>query len=181
MQITSQISSNSPSLSQECLMHVLDEMQKQAKKLKEHKKKRKANQPSGHLDTQLFPKWWKTHPMKAEAQIKIRAMFKNNSWTISDGKSEATLSINELFPSNKYDILQVKSEDFGRALALRLTNGNVEEEARKLISENKQKTYDISETKIDEAKIIEIVCDVIPLNDYQREIRDAVEGKSYGN
>lgn len=168
---------------QQKIMEELDEMCKQARKIKNRKKKQKSygQKPgapsSGHLDTQLFP----PRSMKAEAQTKIKATLRNNLWTISDGVEEVTLSVEELFPSREYDVSQVKSGDFGVALALRLTNGKLEEEAKKLISENFQETYDISETEVEENKITEIVCDVIPLNDYQKNIRDALEAKFHGN
>lgn len=164
---------------QQKIMGDLDEMCKQARKVRNRKKKQRSygQKPgapsSGHLDTQLFP----LRSMKAEAHTKIKATFRNNSWTINDGVSEVTLSVEDLFPSKEYDVSQVKSEDFGVALALRLTNGKLEEEAKKLISENNQETYDIAATEIGEDKTNEIVCDAIPLNDYQKNIRDSLENR----
>jgi hypothetical protein len=180
MNITSQVSGNSRSIDQKSLMDTLDQMAEQGMRLKETDIKRKKN-GSGYLDTQLFPEWWEKHPMKAEAKKavpKIKAVFQHNTWSVNDGVDEVSLRLEDLFPSKEYDISETKSREFGKALALRLTMGNLNEEANKLVSENKQGFYEISISdvgEIDESKVLQIVCNAIPLNDYQKNIRDSVE------
>lgn len=182
---------------QQKIMEELDFYAGQAKKIKENiikrkaKKKKKKCTPgqttgpcSGKLDTQLFPKWWKAHPMKAEANAKAKAMFfkkeieKDSYWVVQYQNEEAKLTIEELFPSNAYDTNQIKSKDFGIALILRLSKGNLKEEAQKIINENKLQYKDISaEDIMDKEKITHLVSYAIPLNDYQKNIRDALEEK----
>lgn len=189
MQVQGQISGSGSSLNQKSLMAVLDEMREQGKKLRETDLRRHSDKHSGYLDTQLFPDW--TH-QKRKKNVKsasnngvkrnIKGVFQHNQWSITDGVTNISLDVeNDLFPSKEYDIGEVKSESFGRALIARLTQGDLYEEAKKLVDENKQKAYEISMhdvSDVDEQKVLEIVCDVIPLNDYQKNIRDRIASLS---
>ena len=184
-QVTSKenLKSNLP---QAKIMEDLDRMSKEARKIKEKKKKNKA---VGHLDTQLFPEWWKKHPMKAEASNKARAAFFENKqdslqsyWNISFNQQEVSLKIGDLFPSGQYDIHQIKDKDFGIGLILRLTAGDLVEESDKLTKENTTDYHDISlEDFADEEKINNIISNAIPLNDYQKNIRDSLETRQNGH
>ena len=185
MHVKGQISGGGQSLDQKSLMAVLDEMREQGKKLRETDLRRHNGKHSGYLDTQLFPDWpnkKRKHDVKSASKngVKrnIKGVFQHNQWSITDGTTKISLDVeNDLFPSKEYDISEVKSESFGRALVARLTQGDLYEEAKKLVDENKQKAYEISMhdvSDINEQKVLEIVCDVIPLNDYQKNIRDGI-------
>lgn len=171
----------------------LDQMSKQARKIKKKKKcspGQTTGPCSGKLDTQLFPEWWATHPRKAYASKnseKAKAMFfkkeiaKDSHWVVQCKGNEVKLSIGDLFSKGIYDVGEVKSKEFGIALILRLSKGNLKEEAQKLIDENKLQFTEISFEDIkDEEKTTSIISYAIPLNDYQRTIRDSMLEKAIG-
>ena len=177
---------------QQKIMSDLDQMCKQARKIKNRKKKQRSygQKPgapfSGCLDTQLFP----PRQMKAEASEIAKASFfekttcaEDSFWKISYKNEEVIVYIMDLFPSKKYDINQIRTEDFGTALIMRLTNGNsLKEELEKLIKENVMEHHDISMEDIQDKEMIEdVVCEAVPLNDYQKNIRDSLENKASGN
>jgi hypothetical protein len=175
---------------QQKIMADLEQMSKQARKIKNKKRKPRSygqspsGPSSGHLDTQLFP----PRTMKAEASEKAKAMFfkqeiaKDSYWVIQSKGEDAKLSIGDLFNKGIYDISEVKSKEFGIALILRLSKGNIKEEAQKLIDENKLQFTEISFGDIrDEEKITSLISYAIPLNDYQRNIRDSMVEKAIGS
>jgi hypothetical protein len=174
---------------QQKIMADLEQMSKQARKIKNKKRKPRSygqsptGPSSGHLDTQLFP----PRTMKAEASEKAKAMFfkqeivKNSYWVVQSKGEDAKLSIGDLFNKGIYDISEVKSKEFGIALILRLSKGNIKEEAQKLIDENKLQFTEISFGDIrDEEKTTSLISYAIPLNDYQRNIRDSILEKAIG-
>jgi len=174
---------------QQKIMEDLDWMSRQARKIKNKKKKPRSygqsptGPSSGHLDTQLFP----PRPMKAEASKKAKAMFfrkeieKNSYWLIQCGEEEVKLFIKDLFSKNMYDVSEIKAKEFGIALILRLSKGDLKEEAQKLIDENKMQFTEISfEDVKDQEKTAQIVSCAIPLNDYQMTIRDSMLEKAIG-
>jgi len=174
---------------QQKIMEELNWLSKQARKIKNKKRKPRSygqsptGPSSGHLDTQLFP----PRSMKAEAGEKAKAMFfeekieKDSYWTVQCRGEEAKLSIGELFDKGIYDISEVKSKEFGIALILRLSKGNLQEEAKKLIGENKMQFTEISFQDIEEQeKTTNIISYAIPLNNYQRTIRDSMVEKAIG-
>jgi len=166
-------------------------MSKQARRIKNKKKKKPRSYgqsptgpSSGHLDTQLFP----PRSMKAEAGEKAKAMFfkekieKDSYWIVQCRGEEVKLSIGDLFDKKIYDISEIKSKEFGIALILRLSKGNLKEEAQKLIDENKLQFTELSFEDIkDEEKTTSLISYAIPLNDYQRTIRDSMEEKAIGS
>jgi len=171
--------------SQQQITDDLEQLSKKARKIKDKKKKKPlgygqspSGPHSGHLDTQLFP----ARPMKAEASNKARASFirkpveRDSYWKVSYKGDEVKLRIGDLFNNGLYDISEVKSHEFGTALALRLCRGNLQKEAAKLIAENQMQFTKISSRDfVNINKIIDIVSCAIPLNDYQRQIRDDME------
>jgi hypothetical protein len=172
---------------QQKIMADLDLMSKQARKIKNRKRKPRSygqsptGPSSGHLDTQLFP----PRSMKAEASEKAKAMFfkreiaQDSYWVVQCKGEEVKLSIGDLFSKGLYDVGEVKSKEFGIALILRLSKGNPKEEGQKLIDENKMQFTEISfEDVNDEEKTTSIISFAIPLNDYQRTIRDSMLEKA---
>jgi len=172
---------------QQKIMADLDLMSKQARKIKNRKRKPRSygqsptGPSSGHLDTQLFP----PRTMKAEASEKAKAMFfkreidQDSYWIVQCKGEEVKLSIGDLFSKGLYDVGEVKSKEFGIALILRLSKGNLKEEGQKLIDENKMQFTEISfEDVNDEEKTTSIISFAIPLNDYQRTIRDSMLEKA---
>src|ERR1035437_8415944 len=172
---------------QQKIMEDLAWMSKQARKIKNRKRKPRSygqspNGPSsGHLDTQLFPH----RTMKAEASEKAKAMFfkreiaKDSYWVVQCKGEEVKLSIGDLFSKGIYDVGEIKSKEFGIALILRISKGNPKEEAPKLINENTMQFTEISfEDVSDEEKTTNIISYAIPLNDYQRTIRDSMLEKA---
>jgi len=175
---------------QQKIMDELNWMSKQARKIKNKKRKPRSygqsptGPSSGHLDTQLFP----PRTMKAEASEKAKAMFfkeeieKDSYWVVQCRGEEAKLSIGDLFNKGLYDISEIKSKEFGIALILRLTKGNIKEESQKLIDENNMQFTEISFEDIqDQERITSIISYAIPLNDYQRTIRDSMLEKAIGS
>ena len=175
---------------QQKIMADLDQMSKQARKIKNKKRKPRSygqsptGPSSGYLDTQLFP----PRTMKAEASEKAKAMFfkreiaQDSYWVVQCKGEEVKLSIGDLFSKGLYDISEVKSKEFGIALILRLSKGNPKEEGQKLIDENKMQFTEISFEDINnEEKTTSIISYGIPLNDYQRSIRDSMEEKAIGS
>jgi len=172
-------------------MEELNWLSKQARKIKKKKKCSPGQTKgpcSGKLDTQLFPEWWAKHPRKAYASGKAKAMFfkkeiaNDSYWVIQCGGEEVQLSIADLFNKGMYDISEVKSKEFGIALILRLSKGNIKEEAKKLIEENNMQFTEISFEDVgDIEKTTSIISYGIPLNDYQRTIRDSMEEKAIGS
>jgi hypothetical protein len=175
---------------QQKIMADLDLMSKQARKIKNRKRKPRSygqsptGPSSGHLDTQLFP----PRSMKAEASEKAKAMFfkreiaQDSYWVVQCKGEEVKLSIGDLFSKGLYDVGEVKSKEFGIALILRLSKGNPKEEGQKLIDENKMQFTEISfEDVNDEEKTTSIISFAIPLNDYQRTIRDSMLEKAIGS
>ena len=175
---------------QQKIMADLDLMSKQARKIKNRKRKPRSygqsptGPSSGHLDTQLFP----PRAMKAEASEKAKAMFfkreiaQDSYWIVQCKGEEVKLSIGELFSKGLYDVGEVKSKEFGIALILRLSKGNPKEEGQKLVDENKMQFTEISFEDIgDEEKTTSIISFAIPLNDYQRTIRDSMLEKAIGS
>jgi hypothetical protein len=166
-------------------MDELERLSKQSRKIKNKKKKKPlgygqspSGPHSGHLDTQLFP----SRPMKAEASSKARASFVKKSleresyWLVRYKGDEVKLRIGDLFNDGLYDIGEIGSKEFGIALALRLCKGDIKEEATKLIAENKMQFTEISSYDfINLNKMTDIVSCAIPLNNYQRRIRDDME------
>lgn len=175
--------------SQQKTIDELNWLSKQARKIKNKKRKPRSygqsptGPSSGHLDTQLFP----PRPMKAEASEKAKAIFfkkeiaKDSYWVVQCKGEEVKLSIGELFSKGVYDVSEVKSKEFGIALILRLIKGNPKEEAQKLIDENKMNFTEISFEEIQDIdKITNTISYAIPLNDYQRKIRDSMLEKAIG-
>jgi len=175
---------------QQKIMEELNWLSKQARKIKNKKRKPRSygqsptGPSSGHLDTQLFP----PRTMKAEASEKAKAMFfkreiaKDSYWVVQYRGGEVKLSIGDLFSKGIYDIGEVKSKEFGIALILRLSKGNLKEEAEKLVDENKLQFTEISFEDIKkEEKTTSIISYAIPLNDYQRTIRDSMLEKAIGS
>jgi len=168
----------------------LESISKLARKIKKKKKctpGQTTGPCSGKLDTQLFPEWWATHPRKAYASSTAKAMFfkqpieKDSYWVIQYKEDEVKLNIGDLFNKGIYDVSEIKSKEFGIALILRLTKGNIKEEAKKLIDENKLSFTEISSEEIrDVEKITNMISYAIPLNEYQRNIRDSIMEKSIG-
>ena len=175
---------------QQKIMADLDWMSKMARKIKNKKKKKKKPRSygqspdgpsSGHLDTQLFP----PRKMKAEASKKAKATFfkreieKQSYWVVQYDGKEARLTIGELFPSGLYDVKEIKSKEFGIALILRLSKGELLEESLKLMRENGLQFTEISVEDVkDNDKTISLISYAIPLNDYQKTIRDSMVQKS---
>jgi len=135
--------------------------------------------------------------MRSAASVSraVDAKFVENSeasesgWFVGDETGGRLVTIGELFPSGKYDVVEVRSQEFGRQLAERVSASSLSVPlALDALSAENEARMDVNTLAVAVSKLAEdegaankMVCDVVPVNEIEQTIRDFVREKSRGS